>query len=96
MNYTKFLIKITKDDLATVAQLVGVLSSRQKGHEFDFRSGHMPGLQVWSLVGVHMRCNDCIALPLSLSFPSLLSKSMCMSSGEDIKKFLNLQCTEKM
>ena len=33
-------------------------SCKAEGHQFDSRSGHMPGLQVQSLGGVHMgdRC----------------------------------------
>ena len=40
--------------MASVAQLVGVPSHTQKGYGFDSQSGHIPRLQVQSLVWVHM------------------------------------------
>ena len=37
--------------LAGVAPLIGVLFFKLKSHGFDSQSGHVLGLQVWSLVG---------------------------------------------
>ena len=48
----------------------------EKGCKFDSQSGHMPGLWARSPVGGHMRGNHTLMfLPLSFSFPSLLSKN---------------------
>ena len=63
---------------ASVAQLVRA-SSHKPGRGFDFQSGHMPGLRVWSPVQAHRRGNRLmflfhtdVSLPLSFSpFPSL-------------------------
>ena len=43
--------------LAGVAQLLGVLSYKPKGHRFDSKSGHMPKLKIQSLVRACMRGN---------------------------------------
>ena len=64
---------------ATLASVVGASSSKLKGHRLDSQSGHMPGLQVLSLVGAcsgtflsHDVCLS-VSLPLSLSLPFPLS-----------------------
>ena len=44
-------LKKKKFSLASVAQLVGALSGKQKDHRFDSHSGHMPRLRVWSQSG---------------------------------------------
>ena len=55
---------------ACVAQLVGALSHKQKGYRFESWSGHMPGLWVWSPVGVRMRSNWSIFLShIDVSLP---------------------------
>ena len=82
-----FFILKTCYALASMAHLAGASSHKPKGHGFDSRSGHIPRLRVWSLVGVHTRghqtgwlrqaTNECFSLTstfLSLSFPFLLSK----------------------
>ena len=74
--------------LASVAQLVGALSHNSKGLRFDSLSGHMPRLQVWSLVGVHTGGNQWIFL--TWMFLSLSLKSIIMSSDEDKKKNLKI------
>ena len=51
------LLKVIVPDLTGVAQLAGVLSHKQKGCWFDFRSGHIPRLQVRSLIGAHTGSN---------------------------------------
>ena len=45
-----------------VALFVGVLSTTPKVYGFDLRSGHMPGLQVQSLVRAHMGGNQLMSL----------------------------------
>ena len=78
--------------LASMAQLVGALFHKPKSCRFNSQSGHMPGLQVRSLVWARMRGNRLVLLShinvfllLSLPpFPSL--KSLSMSSGEDKSK----------
>ena len=47
------------------------LSHKVKGHRFDSRSGHMPGLQVQSLFGAEG--SQLMFLSLSFCFPSPLS-----------------------
>ena len=77
--------------LAGVAQLVRVSSHKPKGHRFDSQSGHIPSLQVPSLVRTHTRRKRSmflshinVPLPPSLSPSLTLSpKSIIMSSGED-------------
>ena len=61
--------------LTRVAQVDGAWSCKAKGHEFDAPSGHMPGLQVQSQLGVGNRGNQLIFLPLSFSLPSPFSKN---------------------
>ena len=56
--------------LAVVAQLVGCHPLDQK----VTRVGHMPGLQVWSQVGVRGRDDQSMFLSLSFSLPSPLSR----------------------
>ena len=70
--------------LASVAQLVGMLSHTLKSCRFDSRSGHIPGCRFDPPVGVHKRKQP-IDVSLSLSlFSLLLSLSLkTMSSGED-------------
>ena len=67
-----------------MAQLVGVLSlsHRLKGHRFDSWSGHIPRLQVRSLVGMHMR-RQSIDASLTSMFLSFSQSNEKMSSGED-------------
>ena len=75
--------------LASVAQLVEASSSKPKGLRFDSWSGHIPGLRVWSPVGVCMRGNQSMLLSLPPSLPTslLLSlKPISISSGEDKKQ----------
>ena len=56
--------------LASVGQLVGTLSHRPKGSEFVSWPGHMPRLQVQSLVGVRARANQSMFLShITISFP---------------------------
>ena len=43
--------------LTSVAQLVGESPIKQKLTELITDQGHMPRLQVWSLVGTHVRSN---------------------------------------
>ena len=54
--------------LASVAQLVGVSSSKVKGGGFHSTSGHMPGLRVQSPIRMCARGNRSMFLTLSLSF----------------------------
>ena len=61
--------------LAGMAQLVECCPTQPKeGCQFTFQSGHMPGLQAWSPVRVHVRGNrsmflshNDVSLPLFLS-----------------------------
>ena len=75
-----------------MAQLVGVLSYTTKVCRFDSWSGHIPRLQVRSLVGLLMRGNIPMFLPhvsLSPSSPPsvpLSLKSINIFSNEDCKK----------
>ena len=71
-------------------RLVGASSRRLKGCWFNSWPGHMPRLQVWSLVEIHTKGNQSmfllhIDISLSLLSPPLpLSlKSISMASGED-------------
>ena len=84
--------------LAAVAQLVAVPSHTPKGCRFDSRSGHLPRLQVWSLVGLQMEGNQSMFLShfslspspsLSLSF-SLSNEKMC--SDEDTNIYFLATC----
>ena len=64
----------------SMTQLVGAMSLRPKGHEFDSQSGLIPRLWVRSPVGAHMR-RQWINVSLShqcfsLSFPLSLSLSL--------------------
>ena len=73
-----------------VAQLTGASFCAPKCCVYDSPSGHIPRLQVRSLVRVHTGGNRSMFLSLFLSvshspyLPSL--KSMNMSSGENLKK----------
>ena len=70
--------------LAGVAQLVGASSSKLKGHGFNFRSGHIPGL--WSRSPVQVRLQEapdrCFSLTLMFLSPSVFLPS----SHSKIKK----------
>ena len=74
--------------LAGVAQWVGVSLGTPKGWGFDFRSGHIPRLQVPSLVGACVEGNQSIFLShinVSFSHPHL---SLSLSKiNKHIKKF---------
>ena len=65
-----------KKNLATPGQCGSVGFSvilQSKGHRFDSQSGHMPGLQAWSLVGAYVRHNRLMFLShISVSFPLFL------------------------
>ena len=63
--------------LAGVAQLVGAAAGALKGRGFDSWSGHVPGLQVQSLVGAHQ--------------PMFLSLSFSLSGINIYMKLKNLQ-----
>ena len=78
------LKKKKKKSPGPVAQLVGVSSHAPKGCGFNSRSGHIPRVWVWSLVGAHSGGSQaCFSLCLSL----LLSlKAINISLGEDLKK----------
>ena len=63
-----------------VAQLVGTSSCKLKAHRFNYQSGHMPALWVWSQLGDVLEATDrCLShshvslsqpcFPLSLSNP---------------------------
>ena len=60
-----------------VAELVGGVFCKAKGYQFDSWSGHMPGLQIWSLVGVYERqpINVSLSVSLSLSLKVKIIKS---------------------
>ena len=68
-----------------LAQLFGAMSHPPKGCGFDSQLGHIPRLQIWSLVCVYMGGNQLMFLSLSLSFfPSLsLLKVINIFLGED-------------
>ena len=66
--------------LGSVAQLVGAWSHKQTGRGFDSQSGHVPWLQVWSLVS---RERQLVDVSLSVSSLLLSLKSISMSLGED-------------
>ena len=77
--------------LASVAQLVRASFHKSKGYGFDSQSGHMPRSWVQTPIRVHTRGDQLlflshidVSLPLSLSLPSPLSKSISMCLGEDI------------
>ena len=53
-----------------VMWLPWALFCKEKGHWFDPQSGHMPGLQVWSLARERARGNRSMFLSLSFSLPS--------------------------
>ena len=74
------MIKLVVAALASVAQLVGVSSSKLEGWGFDSQSGHMPGFWVWSLVGALTGGNQSMFLSLPFMFLSLsLSPSLLFS-----------------
>ena len=50
-------VKQPTSALASVVQWFGALSRRPKGHGFRSQSGHMPRLQVQSLLEMHTRGN---------------------------------------
>ena len=64
----------------------------QKGHRFNSWSGHMTGLQVWSLVGAPKKSN----WPMSLSYISvslpLFSPPFPLSKNKYIKSFWKKEC----
>ena len=64
--------------LASVAQLVGrALSHKPKGHQFESQSGHVPELQVRSLVRGNVEGNKLMFLPhIDISLPLSLSPSL--------------------
>ena len=63
--------------------MVGALSRAPKGFRFNYRSGHIPRLQVQSPVRVHTRGNQSVFL----SPPSFLCKiRKNISLGEDLKR----------
>ena len=67
------LKKEVNSALAPVAQWVECRPHKAEGRQFDSRSGHKPGLRVWSQVGMRVRGNQSMFLTLvflSLS-PSL-------------------------
>ena len=77
-----------KRALAGVAQLVGALFCKLKGHRLDSQSEHIPRLQVDPWLGHTRRQLINVSLSVSLSPSSSLSKSNeKMSSGEDKKKW---------
>ena len=51
-------IKKNQSALASMAQLVGVLSHKLKDHGFNSQSGHIPRLQVWSQSGCIQEMTD--------------------------------------
>ena len=63
-----------------MVQLVGAPSHTPKGCGFDFYSGHIPRLQVQSLVGACTGGNRLIFLS---------QKSVNISSDEDLKSLCN-------
>ena len=84
-----------------MAQFVGSLPYKLKGHKFESQSGHMPVLWVRSPVGVHARGSQLmflshinVSLSLSLSPPTpprrlpLSLKSMSTCLGEDLKNYI--------
>ena len=74
-SFTKIL-KISPDQCGSVGW---VLYHRAKGHQFYSWSEHMLGLQVWSLVGAHMRGNQSMFLShIDVSFPLFLPPSPCL------------------
>lgn len=83
LKKTKDKGKTVKTVLAGVAQLVGVLSCKPKGHGFDSQSGKMP--REWVIDGCFSLTLVFLSLSLFLSSPSL--KSISMSSGEG-KKYI--------
>ena len=72
-NLRKLIKKNNIGTLASMAQVVGALSHRPKGHKFNSQSGHMPRLWVQSPVRAHITGNQSMFLSLSLlsPFPSL-------------------------
>ena len=65
-------LKPYKVTLASMTQLVGVSSCTLKGHGFE-GSGHIPGLHVQSLVGVHIGVNQSMLLSyINVSFSLFL------------------------
>ena len=70
---------LLREALASVAQMVGALSRRPKGHRFDSWSGHIPRLQVCSPVKVHTKSNQKMFLTLislSLSSENILGRGL--------------------
>ena len=65
------VLKITMP--LVLCSLGWALPYKPKGHRFDSWSGHVPGLQVWSWVGGHMKGNQSMFLShqcFSSFFPS--------------------------
>ena len=73
--------------VACVAQLAGVESCEVEGCRFNSLMGHMPRLQVPSLVQAWTRGNWSMFFPLPSSFAKNNEK---MSSGEDKSKLQNI------
>ena len=86
--YFSFLSKTGLFSSSQVAQIVAVSSGTSKVCGFDSWSGHIPRLQVRSLVRVCMRSNQLMFLShteVSLSLTVSL-KSVNISSGKAFKK----------
>ena len=60
-NALKILIKSILSRPGCVAQLVGALFLAPNDCPFDFRSGHIPGLQVWPLAVACMGGNQSLS-----------------------------------
>ena len=75
---------------------VGWVSSLEaKGRQFDSQSEHMPGLQIQSLVGEHMRGNRWMFLPsLSPYLPLFLNKNKIKKKKQQEKKRLGTKKEE--
>lgn len=80
--------------MVSVGQLAGVLSYKPKARGFDSGSGHMSRLQVWGLVGAHVKSNRLMFffhsdVSLPLSHPSHSLKSISISLGKDVRMIIN-------
>ena len=84
MRFMEIFLRLLKQILAGQCSLVGASSHKLKGYGFDSPSGHMPGLWVWSQLGLEQEAtNWCffltsmflsLSLSLSCSLPSPLLK----------------------